>query len=335
MGHDEKFWRQRQDGVAVLGSPDAFHVFDLRRPAPERVIVGETFHIKPLLRIVQSADQFHVLCLRRDAVRLFLGNRDRLDAIEPPGLPLTVTAALGDDVAVQHKEQGPFGKSPGETRPAPRPATARPGHPRAGDDAKLDTQRFFRAVARAVWERVSRPSGFPLVLVALPEHQALFRSICHNPQLLENGVPLSPAALSAEQLLAECWKCVEPNYLGRLRRMVDDYRLAQTRNMASDDLSKVAHAAHDGRVGILLIEAERVIPGTIDAVTGSVRRNGVHDPNATDLLDEVAELVLRTKGTVVVVPRERMPSETGLAAIYRFEAAGRRPEPVKAGHGER
>ena len=35
-------------------------------------------------------------------------------------------------------------------------------------------------------------------------------------------------------------------------------------------------------------------------------------------LDDLAELVLRRKGTVVVVPRERMPTTTGLAAIYRF-----------------
>jgi hypothetical protein len=117
--------------------------------------------------------------------------------------------------------------------------------------------------------------------------------------------------------------------------MVEDYRLAQARQMGSDDLSKVAHAAHDGRVGILLIEADRVIPGTIDATTGSVRRNGAHDPNAPDLLDEVAELVLRTKGVVVVVPRERMPSDTGLAAIYRFEAANRRPAPAKGHYAER
>src|SRR5437762_1184535 len=79
---DDIFWTQRQDGLAVLGSPADFHVFDLQRPVLERVIVGDAFHIKPLLRIVQSADQFHVLCLQREAVRLYVGNRDRLDPFE-------------------------------------------------------------------------------------------------------------------------------------------------------------------------------------------------------------------------------------------------------------
>ena len=37
-----------------------------------------------------------------------------------------------------------------------------------------------------------------------------------------------------------------------------------------------------------------------------------------DVLDDLAELVLRTKGDVVVVPTERMPSTTGAVAIYRY-----------------
>ena len=67
LGEDEIFWAGRHDGLAVLGSPGTFQVFDLARPVPERVIVGDKFHVKPLLRIIQSADQFHVLCLQRHA----------------------------------------------------------------------------------------------------------------------------------------------------------------------------------------------------------------------------------------------------------------------------
>jgi hypothetical protein len=37
-----------------------------------------------------------------------------------------------------------------------------------------------------------------------------------------------------------------------------------------------------------------------------------------DLLDDIAELVLRKGGEVVVVPSEKMPTPAGVAAIYRF-----------------
>lgn len=42
------------------------------------------------------------------------------------------------------------------------------------------------------------------------------------------------------------------------------------------------------------------------------------NPDVDDVLDDLAELVMRQGGEVVVVPDERMPSETGLAAVYRF-----------------
>jgi hypothetical protein len=44
----------------------------------------------------------------------------------------------------------------------------------------------------------------------------------------------------------------------------------------------------------------------------------VEAPGAGDVLDDVAEAVLRNGGEVIVVPRERMPASTGLAAIYRY-----------------
>jgi hypothetical protein len=36
------------------------------------------------------------------------------------------------------------------------------------------------------------------------------------------------------------------------------------------------------------------------------------------MFDDLAELVLAKGGEIVVVPAERMPTDSGLAAIYRF-----------------
>jgi hypothetical protein len=36
------------------------------------------------------------------------------------------------------------------------------------------------------------------------------------------------------------------------------------------------------------------------------------------MLDDLAELVLTKGGEVIVVPTEQMPTNSGLAAIYRF-----------------
>lgn len=73
-----------------------------------------------------------------------------------------------------------------------------------------------------------------------------------------------------------------------------------------------------GRVGTLLVEDGREIAGTIDSSKGRIQPGALSDPDIGDLLDSLAKTVLRMKGEVVLVPAERMPSTTGLAATYRF-----------------
>ena len=104
----------------------------------------------------------------------------------------------------------------------------------------------------------------------------------------------------------------------RLAKMVEAYQMARSRDLGSDDVARIAEAATAGRVGTLLIEADRQIPGRIDPATGQIHAGDIADPEVDDVLDDLAEHVLRIKGDVVLVPAERMPSTTGAAAIYRY-----------------
>jgi hypothetical protein len=152
----------------------------------------------------------------------------------------------------------------------------------------------------------------------LAEYHAPFHQISHNPHLMVDGIRMNPQALSADQLRAEAWRIAEPFYLQRLARLVEDYESARSRKLGSDDLSRVAQAAVAGRVGTLLVEADRQIAGNIDRATGRIQPGDLADPHVDDLLDDLAEMVLRAKGKVVALPAERMPSRTGGAATYRF-----------------
>jgi hypothetical protein len=314
---DDLFWNHRLGGLAVLGSPDSFHVFELNRPVPERAVVADSFHVKPLLRVAQSADRFHVLCLQRETVQLYEGNRDALVPIRPAGIPWSITEALGGKPR-QHKVAQAGGKSAGATQPHSAKVEGGPGHAAQGDDAKLDAERYFRAVDQAVWENVSRHSDLPLIVAAPKDHQAVFRNLTRNRRIIDAGIEQNPASMSVEDLRLAAWKCVEPSYLARLQQFVNDFQTAKARQQASDDLGAVAKAAREGRVGILLVEAERMLPGRLDPHTGEPRPADSAVPGGDDLLDDVAEMVLKTKGTVVVVPRDRMPTGTGLAATNRF-----------------
>ena len=295
LAANDRFWQHTLDGLAVLRAPDYYKVYKLQRVVPERAIVADSFHTKPLLRIAQSADRFHVLAITRDHARLFLGDRYALDEVQTdPGFPHTIAEALGEaDWDGQEYTHG-------------------------SDEIDQATQRFFRVVDRAVTERYSKPFGVPLLLAALPQNQPAFRAVSKNAQLIEEGISINPDALTADALRERAWEIVEPRYRARLAGFVDDYHAGKARGLATDDLNDIAMAVLGGRVRVLLVEDERMIAGRIDRNTGAVEYGDIADAHMDDLLDDLAEFTLRMAGEVVIVPEARMPTKTGAAAVYRF-----------------
>lgn len=312
LSNHRDFWRHTLDGLAVLAGPGIFRAYRLQRSVAELVVVADSFHLKPLMRIVQSADNYQVLGLNRREVKLFEGNRDALDQVDlASGVPPTITEALGAELTEPHLTVASYGKGAGGV-------AMRHGHGSKKDELDIDIQRFFREIDRAILEHHSRPSGLPLILAALPEYQGLFRQISVNPFLAPDGIDVHPDAVSIEALRDLAWQVVEPQYLARLEKLVDEFRSALSKGFGSDNLAEVAEATVAGRVHTLLVEADRHIPGRIEAGTGRVELDELANPEVDDLLDDLGEAVLKMSGQVVVVPSDRMPTVTGLAAIYRY-----------------
>lgn len=313
LADDAELWNHALDGLAVLGSPSVFLIVPFQRPAPALAVVAESFHIKPLLRVLQSADRYQVLCVSRSEAKLYEGNRDALDEIDlAPGVPRTITDALGDELTRPQVSAG--GRGGG----APGAPGIHHGQGSKSDEVDGDTERFFRAVDRAVLEHHSRPSGLPLILAALTEHHDPFHRVSHNPFLVAEGIRIDPWSLSNDRLREEAWKVVLPYYLERLDGLAATFSEARSKFLGSGDISDVAQAAVADRVGRLLIDADRHVPGAFDPATGRVTFDELAHPEIDDLLDDIAEFVLSKGGEVVVVPSDRMPTDTGLAATYRF-----------------
>ncbi len=312
LADDADFWNHTYDGLAVLGAPGLFRVYRLHRPVRELAIVARSFHLKPLLRILQSSDRYHVLGLSRRGAKLFEGNRDALDEVElVPDAAQIIVDALETTEKEPHVETWTYGAG----------TTGAGKH--HGDAAKtkaedIAEERLFRAVDRAILEHYSKPSGLPLLLAALPEQQADFRRISRNPMLLDNGIDTHSSSLSVEELRARAWRVIEPYYLARLAKLTESFGEAQSRELGTGDLAQAMRAAVAGRVSTLLLEADRLIPGRMDTTTGEIEFAELASPAVGDLLDDLGELVLKSGGEVVVVPAERMPTQSGLAATYRF-----------------
>lgn len=312
LADDHRFWNHTLDGIAVFGGPGFFKVHVLQEPVNDIVVVADSFHTKPLLRVYQTYERYQVLSLTKGEIHVYDGTRDSLDEAElPEGMPRTLTEALGEEITEPHQTVASYGKG------AKGPAMHH-GHGSRKDENDIDAERFFRMVDKSVTEHFSRKSGLPLLLAALPENQGLFRQISQNGNLMEQGIEINPEALKNGSLHERAWSVFEPQIHERIEKLIGDFEEAGSKGLGSGDLEQVAAAAVEGKVASLLIDNDVQIPGKVDPATGAVLLDELADPEVDDLLDDIGEIVLKKGGVVRVIPSERMPSPTGLAAVFRF-----------------
>ncbi len=320
---DSDFWNHTLDGLAVLAAPGGFFkVITLQRTVKELAIAADSFHTKPLRRMLQSSDRFQVLALTMTGIKLYEGNRDALDAVElAPEVPHTLTDALGEELTDPHSTVAAYGGvkgSGGGGGMGGGQMEMHHGHGGGKDQADIDEIRYYRVIDRAILKHHSNTSRLPLMMAALAEHQGNFHKISNNPYLLQEGVKINPDVLSLDDLRARAWAAYEPHYEEKISKLAEDFMTAKANDQGLDELAEIAAAARDGRVATLLIEADRQIAGRINPDTGEISMGDIAHPETDDLLDDLGELVAAMGGTVLVVRSEKMPSESGAAAICRF-----------------
>jgi hypothetical protein len=336
---NQEFWQHTRDGLAVLAADGRAEVFLLQRPVKPLALVTSRFHTMPLLRTAASTDRFHLLTLTSRMAHVYEGlatddGIERLDPvplhdvtadrIHPEALDITRGEAIDQETFQPHRVQrgmGPAGLGAG--------SIVHGGAGSKQDDIDADTEIFLRHVDEVVHERVTKHTGLPLVLAALPRLAAAFRGLSKNRFLLAEGI-LRDVHLVPDDALPDL---VAPLFAGiraaRITHDVQTFMQARPRDLGSGDLSDIARAAVAGRVATLLIEKDRFEPGWLDPATGAIAGDGEVPPDLSrsgdqpaiqtaDLFNAVAETVLVHGGGIVAMEKNAMPTESGVAAIYRY-----------------
>jgi hypothetical protein len=338
LADDRHFWQHTGAGLAMLASAGQARVFHLPRPVKPLASVAKRFHTLPLVRIAAASDRFHVLALTSREAHLYEGLQSgpgdtpqRLVPVplaggdEPGAHGEIVRESIVDAETFQpHRVQrgmGPSGLGYG--------SIVHGGTGSKQDDIDADTEIFCRAVDETVHERVSKHADLPLVLVALPRLAAVFRGLSKNRMLLEEFVPHDPKLLSPDDMAALVAPIFSAARQRRIDRAIRTFTHARDRDLAAGDLADIGRAAVAGRVATLLIEADRFETGRFDRATGAIATDGepprdqsrggdIPAVQAEDLFGALAETVLLHGGGILSLERNAMPTETGVAAIYRY-----------------
>lgn len=310
---DHDFWNHTKDGIAIFLNKNRCVIYNLNRTLKEIAVVSDSFHIKPLIRVFQSADSYYVLGINMKRFNLFIGNRYGLEeVVMDENTPVTIEDVLkdlGDAYEGPYLSHGSYGGPSGNAM----------FHGQGGkkEEVLKYTEKYFKYIDRFVINNYTKPTDFPLVLVGLDENQGLFRKLTHNENLLEKGIKIDYETLSIEELTKKSWEIMQEYYLNKTDVLLNKYKNSLGTGLSSDNLDEIAKSAVAGRIDTILIESDKVIPGTINLENGDI--NIIEDKKGVnDILNTIAEIVFANNGEVVLLPKEKMPTEKSLAAMYRF-----------------
>ncbi|HKK08516.1 MAG TPA: hypothetical protein VKA44_06505, partial [Gemmatimonadota bacterium] len=322
LTREEEFWRYQSDGLAVFAAPGFQRLYRLPSRLPELVVVGPTFHTRPMLEYLQAPDRYWVLGLSQKKVRLWSGTAAGVSPIDLKGVPRNLMEALGyeferdEKLVMRRKTRNASHGSHGRGGVMP----VFHGHGVGTDDAEPELRRFFRAVDAGLQEMLEGEIG-PLVLAAVSEYHPLYRDVSRLDNLADEGIEASVVDWNPDRVHEAAWPIAKAQVLKKIDRALELWENAYGSGKGEMDLANLGRLVIAGRMRLLLTERDRRIWGRIDRTTGEIDvvREGGDDPSgdAVELLDELAELTILRGGNALVLPPERMPTDTGIAGILR------------------
>lgn len=307
---EKDFWIMAHEGVCVFTDGKEMVVYQTQRSVPTLAVVSDSFHTKPLRRVMQSSDQYVILGLARTHFQVYLANRYNIEEIVIENQPRkSLKEALGDQVTQGSLTFGSYGGAKGNAMYH--------GHGDKSTEVDKDTEKYFKYVDDYVTHVVGKEFAFPVILFALNEYHSTFFDQSKNPLLHKEGVRKSYESVEMDELHQSTWSLMEKKYASNIKRIVDTSFDLISRQLASHNLSEIVKAAIEGRVKELCVSATAMVYGEIDLESARIihmEKEGLFD----DVVDDLIDIVDEHKGKIWVVDKSRLPEGVDVIAIYRY-----------------
>ncbi len=310
---DEGVWRSLEDGLAVYLAPGFSRVFKVPLPLEETLVVGSRFYLLPLLPPLGNRGDFFLLALSLKSVRLFAADRFEVREIDLPGVPKSLTDAVGSDYEEDNVQVH-------TVRPGPGGAIVHGHGVGQAEDEKEEATRFCLRVDAGL-RRILLGGGNgtrPMVIAAAEPLASIYAQVSHYPNVLPDRVSGNPEPLSAEELGVRARAIVEGALARELESALERCRELLGIGRASSDTREIVLAAFDGRVDTLFVARRAQRWGAFDLETRRVELLDQPGPESDELLNLSAGITVRSGGAVHLVARDAMPQEADTAAVFRY-----------------
>ncbi|HSL93757.1 MAG TPA: hypothetical protein VK905_04070, partial [Bacillota bacterium] len=169
---ESRNWEKKGNGLAVFIAPGFFRYVHAPIEFSRRLMIGDCFHIKPMLQLLNNPGDFYVLDLDLGKTRVFYGTEFALEEIELQGTPLSLEEAMQYDDPENHLQF--HTSTPSRGGEGGRRAAQFHGHGGTTDYEKNNILRYFQQLDVGLQSLVST-SNTPVVLGGAEYLTAIYR----------------------------------------------------------------------------------------------------------------------------------------------------------------
>jgi hypothetical protein len=304
---DSDAWRGGAGSLVIFRSPGVFRAFEVQHELGDMVVVGDFFHVFPMLHAFQIAEQkFYVLALSKNNIRLLRCTRTGSEQVPlPPGTPVRIEEWLNTRPARSSPASDETFSGDGSTAGSFTSTTDR-------DKRDEHTTNFFHAVNKGVTE-VLRGEPYPLVLCGVEHERLAYAALNSYPHLNEEGVPGSPDSLKGGEMHARALEAVQDFFSQPARKALDSWeRIGGERALTS--FPDIVKAAFEARVATLFAREDAQALGSFDRSTMQMQVQG----RQVDLVNAAALQTLAFGGEVFILSAGQVPGNAQMAAVLRY-----------------
>ncbi len=308
---DSLFWQHQDESLTVFISPRLFRYYKMPAKSDELVIVGERFHIKPILQLLTSDRRCYILALSQNKVRLLEATQSGAREIELKDMPKGLDEALNIDTQARQVQF----RTLTNTRPGKGDAVFY-GLGAQSDLNKEHIHRYLHQVNDGVIKYLKAPA--PLVFAGVDFLFPMYKEVNTYKPLMETQISGNPDELAIEELYKHAWSIAQPVFEKARLDAADYYQQIANTPRASHRIGQVAPAAFQGRVELLFVQSDAKSWGSYAPEVGAVHEYDSPQPGSEDMLDFAAAHTLLHGGTVYALDRQMMPNGSSVAAIFRY-----------------
>ncbi len=285
---DARIFKAMKGNIGIFRNQESFRLLNIPIEVEQICQVATSFHIKPLLKWLQSDQEFLLLGLEKEAARLYLGSQTSFNLVDSVLFPEFFKKK---EVSVGYQSLR---------------------------DARIErTKEEETFVWLNNWIHQLTKKAKPKLLIA-GEKSAVDRI---NKNLdYPNRVQTPIAHFFDKDNVSEIYflarKFMKEEARELIEKSLDEFRLAEKNNQVQKNLFQISKAVVQGRVRKLLVTDEINIFGKIDRDSGGL---AIHpfdlDHEDDDILDDLAQMVLSQGGEVIVAPKTEIPYGRSIVAI--------------------